>query len=85
MSAVHVGTADRFIPKNPDFQARHIGPRDTDQQDMLNTLGFQVWRNGKMSGRDDKKRERVSMNLVRQREWAGWREGKGERNRDRED
>ena len=47
MSAVHVGTADRFIPKNPDFQARHIGPRDTDQQAMLNTLGFQVWRNGK--------------------------------------
>ncbi|XP_037092209.1 glycine dehydrogenase (decarboxylating), mitochondrial-like [Pollicipes pollicipes] len=41
MSAA-AGTADRFIPKNPDFQAKHIGPRDADQQEMLHLLGYQT-------------------------------------------
>ena len=35
-------TTDKIFKKQDDFQARHIGPREHEQTQMLELLGFRV-------------------------------------------
>jgi len=35
-------TLDKIFPRTPDFPSRHIGPREHEQSEMLELLGFRV-------------------------------------------
>ena len=37
-----IKNTDEFFSKKNEFASRHIGPRESDQQQMLELLGFKV-------------------------------------------
>lgn len=49
LCSARMSNLEKLFPKREEFQTRHIGPREHEQLEMLQTIGFKVKSNSKFS------------------------------------